>query len=332
MTTVRLKPAQASTLADRIDGGGATTLVLGPGEYVVDPLYVGRSIALVGEAGPEQTVLRARSDSGLLNVYGPMSTVTVRGLTLRGGRADAGGAILASNDVRLSVEHCRFIDNEALQLRGGGIDAGDDVALTVSRCLFVHNRCERGAAVALGVAARAVIDRSVFVDNAATLGGAIWVSESVQLRIMSSTFLGNRASHSTGGGTLFVTGTATFGPTVELINCLVSGERPFVNNPDRPGELSFAHCIVPPGALAQAPHRNEGHNLDIQPDLVELGEHLWALRAGSTGSGTADLNHIDASSLDLRGIRLVQDGAADPGALASPPAVRQAGQYDSIEG
>ncbi len=331
MTTARITTAQAQDLEALLDGGEVTTIVLEAGHYQVDTLYLGSSVSLIGEAGPATTVLEPKGEAALLNVYGAGSTVHIRGLTLRGGRADGGGAIEVSNDVELWVEDCIIDGNRADQFRGGGLYAYGDARVELSRCLLSNNRCERGGALAAGDNAKLRVDRCMFSDNDATLGGALWVSDSAEVTIRSSSFVSNRASHQAGGEALFVTGARDFGPQVTMVNSLVAGKRALVNNPERPGRVSLAHCIVPQDTLAGGALTDGGDNLEVQAELVFLREGLWVLRSGAAGSGTADLDQIPDDALDLLGRPLVQSGAADPGALAAQGDVDEAAQYTHID-
>jgi predicted outer membrane repeat protein len=332
MTTARITTAQAQDLEALLDGGEVTTIVLEPGHYQVDPLFLGGSVSLVGEAGPAQTVLEPKGEGALLKIYGPESSVRIQGLTLRGGRADGGGAIEVFNDVTLLVTDCVISDNQADQFRGGGLYAFGETQVEVSRCLFSKNRCERGGALAAGDNAKLVVDRCMFSDNDATLGGAVWVSDTAEVTIRSSSFVSNRASHPTGGEALFVTGARDLGPQVTLVNSLVAGKRALVNNPERPGRVSLGHCIVPQDTLAGGALTDGGDNLEVQADLVFLSEGLWHLRAGAAGSGTADLGEIAEDARDLLGRPIVQSGAADPGALAARGEGEAAVQYTHIDG
>ncbi len=331
MTTARITTAQAQDLQALLDGGEVTTVVLEPGHYQVDTLFVGGSVSLIGEAGPLKTVLEPKGEEALVKIYGPGSPVHLRGLTLRGGRADGGGAIEVSNDVALKVEDCIIDGNQASQFRGGGLYAFGDAQVELSRCLLSNNRCEQGGALAAADAAKLRVDRCMFSDNDATLGGAVWVSDSAEVTIRSSSFVSNRASHPAGGEALFVTGARDFGPQVTMVNSLVAGKRALVNNPERPGRVSLAHCIVPQDTLAAAALTDGGDNLEVQAELVFLRDGLWFLRPGAAGSGTADLGQIPADALDLLGRPLVQSGAADPGALAAQGDSDEVAQYTHLD-
>ncbi|MBW2458819.1 MAG: right-handed parallel beta-helix repeat-containing protein, partial [Deltaproteobacteria bacterium] len=306
-------------------------ILLEAGHYRINTLFVADSVSLIGESGAAETVVEPKDEGALLKIYGG-NEVLVRGLTLRGGRAEGGGAIEVSNDASVTVEDCVFEGNQADQFRGGGVYAFGEARLELYRCLFVNNRCERGGALAAGDTAKLWVDRCVFSDNDATLGGALWVSDTAEATVRSSTFVSNRAAHPTGGEALFVTGERDIGPQVVMVNTLIAGKRAVVNNPERPGKVSLAHCVVPPDTLAGGTFSDGGDNLEVQAELVLLRAGLWCLRPGSAGAGTAHLEQIPADALDLLGRPLVRDGAADPGALAAVGDSEDVTQYTHIEG
>ncbi len=331
MTTARITPAQAMDLDALLGGGEVTTIVFEPGHYRIHTLFVADSVSLVGEAGAGETVLEPAQEGTLIKVYGG-SGVTVKGLTLKGGRGEGGGAIEVFNDATLRVEDCVFEGNQADQFRGGGVYAFGETTVELCRCLFVNNRCERGGALAAGESAKLLVDRCLFCDNDATLGGALWVSDTAEATLRSSTFVSNRAAHPTGGEALFVTGERDIGPQVVMTNTLIAGKRAVVNNPERPGKVSLAHCLLPQDTLSAGGLTDDGDNLEVQAELVLLRAGLWCLRQGAAGAGMANLEQIPADALDLLGRPLVRDGAADPGALAAIGDSEDVGQYTRIEG
>jgi hypothetical protein len=317
MSALQLTPAQSPELVKALARPEVATVLLGPGEYVLPPLLVERSLTVIGTSGPAVTVLRAEPGRGLFTLCAPGSRVVLRGLTLVGGTADGGGAVEAGNDAEVEIDHCRLFDNRAERLRGGAVQIHGTARVALQRCWLRGNRSERGGAVAVGDDAQACCDRCLFDANEAALGGALWASEAARLEVASSTFVGNRARHEQGGAALFVTGARSFGPSVTLVNTVTSEPGAIVNNPERPGTLALACCIVPPEDRVVGV-RDEGGNLRVQAELTAIAPGLWALRPGTAGSGSANLEHIAADALDLLGEPLVVDGRADLGALAHP--------------
>lgn len=92
-------------------------LCLGPGVHP-GRLYVEHDLTVLAEPG---AVLDAGGRGTALHVAADDVTVLVKGLTLRGGRADAGGGVLLEGRSDLTLEACRVEDNQADALSGGGL-------------------------------------------------------------------------------------------------------------------------------------------------------------------------------------------------------------------
>jgi hypothetical protein len=317
MTTTRLSPG--ADLAAAVRGGvDGDTLLLEPGRYSVDKrLLIKRSITLAGYAGPAQTILEAKDGGELVKVFGSGSTVVIRGLTLRAGVSDGGGAVMVQNDAQALIDDCIFEGNQAVQFGGGAVMGGGQAKLEVVRSIFAGNQAARGGAVALVDKAEGTIDRCTFTGNEAEIGGAVYVEDGAHVVVKSSTFQHNVAKHSHGGADVFVKGTKSHGPVLDIVNCVLAGSKPMVNHPEYPGTLNLAHSIVAPGSLAECGVTKGEAVLEVQPELEEVSRGLFGLRREVAGTGTADLGHIDADALDVLGQPLVREGRADPGAIAA---------------
>ena len=332
MATKRFGPDAVAELQSALDADGPMTIELAPGEYALAPVALSRSITIVGAKGTEQTVLRPRGAHELFALYDGEGETVFRGLTLRGGRAPGGGALIVDGSTRVAVELCTFEDNTAGAIGGGAVHVGARGAATFTRCVFRGNRADLGGALATTFEGRVALDRCFFIDNEAQVGGAIAARGRTTMTVASCTFVDNRASRTDGGGTLFVTGMKTRGPVVEMVNCLVTGERPLAHDPSRPGTVHLSSSILPPNSVAPALAVTAERLLEVQADLIDMGGDLVALRAGAPGSDAADLSRVTKSAVDLLGRPLVREGRADPGAIAGPrgPAAR-VGDFTSMQ-
>lgn len=331
MATKRFGPSAIAELQAALDADQPMTIELEPGDYALGPVILNRSITLVGTKGADQTVIHPAGEHELFAVYGGAGETILRGLTLRGGRAPGGGALIVDGSARVSVELCTFEDNTAGTIGGGAAHVGAQSAASFTRCVFRGNRAELGGALATTFEGRAMLDRCFFIGNEASVGGAIAARERTNVTIASCTFVDNRARRSDGGGTLFLTGMKSSGPVVEMVNCLVTGERPLAHDPSRRGTLHLSTSVLPPNSVAPALADTTKGLFEVQADLVDLGGDLVALRAGAPGSDAADLARVTKSALDLLGRPLVNDGRADPGALAGPRTPGQVGHFTSIQ-
>ena len=320
MPTIRVTQSQANELTAvlRKRRSEPTTIVLEPGEYILELAALIGPVTVQGEAGADRTIVRAAPDQPLLKVSRDGADIIVRGLTLAGGLSRAGGALEITGSTAVLVEDCVLRDNRAPDVMGGAVAAIGRSRITLRRCLLTGNQSEGGGAVVIRGSAVATIDGCMFARNRAVVGGGLVVGDTAQATVQSCTFVANTASHPVGGNDVFTTGIKTHGPTVSLVNCVLASPRPLVNNAERPAHLRLSHSVVPPGGLDDVRLEANLDNLATQIDLVEVAGDRWALAAGSPARGSADLTAIDSGAVDLLGRPRVIDGRADPGALAGP--------------
>lgn len=317
MTTTRLSPGAnlAAAVSSAEDGA---TLLLEPGHYpVAERLLIRSSITLAGYAGPDKTVLVAEEGSELIKAFGQGSSIVIRGLTLRGGVTDGGGAITVMNDCVTLVDDCVFEMNRGEQYSGGAILASARSRVEIVRSVFAGNQAPRGGAIALSESADGTVDRCIFTDNEADIGGAVYVEGAARLSLKSSTFHMNVAKHSHGGSAVFVKGIKGAGPAIDVVNCLFVGSKPLVNHPERPGTLTLSHSIAPSESLAECGVELGESVLQIAAELVEHRPRMFGLKPEVKGTGTASLEHIDADAADMLGKPMIHQGKADPGAIAA---------------
>ena len=239
-------PASASvcTLADHIRSANTNTAVgFCPRGTSHDIITISEDITLAEPLPPITGTITIEggghtiSGDGKFRIFDVSGgNVTLKNLTLTGGKADHGGAVhlragalsvynssfignrtensagaIYANGGTLHIANSRFEDNCA-QLASYALIEGvnrDDRSVDADGCVRIrYTRSEidaevqtnvDGGAIRLLNGAQATIENSVFADNRATYGGAISTSSSnVRLNVIASSFLGNHASESGG--------------------------------------------------------------------------------------------------------------------------------------
>lgn len=207
IATVRYDGLQAALDAavdgDTVDICEATWF----GPFVVPPI----TVTLAARGSPEATILQGDGRGPVL--VASDATVTLRGLTVTGGRPNGatsmGGGLSALRST-VTVEDCVFRDNSHRNGGGIGVDIG---ALTVTGSTFTGNSATGipyysvGGALAAG-AATLVIRDTTFTGNVSEAGGgavSAYAGDSAEL--VRVTFTDNEAMG--GGGADLSTDTAT---------------------------------------------------------------------------------------------------------------------------
>ncbi len=202
------------TLQSIIDGAApGDTIEIGPGTCT-ENLTITKNLTLQG-SGAGATIL----DGGLAGTtvtVGLGATVSIAGVTIRGGAATQGGGIF--NQGVLDIADSTLTGNEATE-RGAGI-FNDGGTLTLDQTLIAGNvaQVSGGGVHAIGATGTVTVTDSEFTGNQAVLdhGGGMNISESTAT-VSRSTFSDNAAGND--GGGLYAVGTGT----VELSNVTVSG-------------------------------------------------------------------------------------------------------------
>jgi hypothetical protein len=218
-TAASLRAHAAASADDSVICIGANINLSGAGYglgHVTIPGDV--TIALVGIT-PQTTITGPTDDSYIFTSYDMVNpgddTVTFANLTLEGGRAARGGAImvkgyyLAGNRRSLVIDHVTFRDNEAANgaptSHGGAVYGNRLRSVSITNSTFVDNSAaSSGGAVFLkDIDGPVVIQDSTFTSaSAADSGGGLWVGgNTVPLVYMADAeFVGNSALSGYGGG------------------------------------------------------------------------------------------------------------------------------------
>jgi hypothetical protein len=159
----------------------------------------GRILALRG-AGPGRTVLNGAGIDRVLDVQA--STLSLSGLTIRGGKALNGGGLQIQGASFVEVADSEVRDGQATA-NGGGILAIGATRLIVRRTTIAGNRAAAGGGLIAGSDVEVV--ESTLTDNEASTGGGI-AQLGGSLRVEQSTVSGNRALIGAGGGIDVVAG------------------------------------------------------------------------------------------------------------------------------
>lgn len=229
-------PVGDSLLSDtiRFEAGLAGTITLNQGE-----LSVRSRMSISGPGAGVVTVASDMTTTRVFNVSNSMTSivfVTIRDLTITGGRDSLGGGII--NRESLRVENCIIIGNTATM--GGGIYNADTGALTVVGGSIEANFGSGSALYNLG---QATLSNSSIRNNLGNETGVVTNASSATLTIENSSIDDNDPNALCGGihnsGALTIRGTTItnnksqggfvggvlndVGGTATLLNCTISG-------------------------------------------------------------------------------------------------------------
>jgi parallel beta-helix repeat protein/predicted outer membrane repeat protein len=207
-------------ILDRYDD--IATIHVSAGTYRENVVIAPGDSGLVIEgAGPEYTVIDGGQAGSCVSMY-QVGEVTIKGCTIRNGRAHTGAGVYAHLS-GLTMENCYIEDNEGTY--GGGFwfwndsglvlrdcvlsgnraayGGGGDLCLrgTLTNCTIKDNQGQRGGGL-LVHAATVLIDGCRFIGNTATDGGGLYTQSDVRPTIRQSEFTSNYATGS--GAGLFI--------------------------------------------------------------------------------------------------------------------------------
>ena len=129
-------PGDYDTIQEAINAANDNdTIVVHPGTYPEGPLDLrGKSLELVGDAGPEVTkiLMDTGSVSSVITITGEQPSVSITGFTITGGTGEngLGGGITVDSPTNVLVQNCWITGNYADD-KGGGIYASADSQMTI---------------------------------------------------------------------------------------------------------------------------------------------------------------------------------------------------------
>ncbi len=194
--------ANATAAADTIVFASAIegqTLVLTGGE-----LTASRDLTIDGNQNNDESAITISGNraSRILDVTGSETDVSIRDLTMTGGRTEEefGGAIhfVARS---LSISNSSMSDNYAYG--GGGAVRFNGTNLNITNSAFFSNEAGAGGAILID-GGDTFIASSNFIQNGSYVGGAIRSNSTGKTLIQDSMFLQNSGRYD--GGALFVRG------------------------------------------------------------------------------------------------------------------------------
>ena len=193
-------------------------IVVAPGQYAERLTIVDKSLALVvsdeanSDGDTAAAVIDADNSGTALTIEAKnpdAATVTIEGLTLTRGKAEAGGGVQISG-ATVVLKACRIEDNWAD--RGGGLSLGNGAVVTLEDCTIDGNAVNlpwggnyqkhHGGGLFVGAATLTLRDCTVS-NNRATWGGGLMLRRNATATIEDTIFQGNQAtSHYAQGGAI----------------------------------------------------------------------------------------------------------------------------------
>jgi len=274
-------------------------------------------------------------------------TLTLRNMTLSGGRATYGAAIRLRGSARAAIDQVTFSKHSA---EGGAAIASmsADASATVSRSSFLRNRAnEYGGAINV-TRGSVTISKSSFVSNQAGFFGGALHTEYGSIVVSDSTFIDNSAI---GGGVLNAHfGTATLTHVTMLNNLATQSNGNAIVN--TASAIYLRNSIVGGGGVAEdcsGGLTQATGNLSEDGTCITTGRFGDPMLGASTGQpawrppldGSPAIDAADptfCSETDQNGTPRPQGGGCDIGAIESttarPPEPDSAppvcGLYDQI--
>lgn len=159
-----------SIISGVLIAGSGDTVLVAPGSYFEATIHIDKSVHLVSEVGPDETVIThmgtPETDENVIRVENAIDC-SIIGFTIRGGICDWAS-------------------------RGGGLLIGQSDVLVMNNKIHA-NWCANGGGVYItGNPAPSIISNLIF-SNSAFVGGGIYVSDSSPL-IMNNTIVDNSVS------------------------------------------------------------------------------------------------------------------------------------------
>jgi predicted outer membrane repeat protein len=315
------------------------TIQLAAGEYVAAGLNVNTSVAIRGE-GAAKTTIDGQGRDTLLIVSG--GTLTLEGLTLRGGAGLIGGAARVAAGGALTLRRVTLEANSADQggaiyAAGTGVIVEDTILsgntagvggaiyiaggpLTMTRTEILGNSAGAGGGLFIGPAGTADLRAVTFSGNQAdTVGGGIFIQNGALL--LANGVLQENVAGARGGGLFNDGGKAEIDYSTAIANSAPAGAA-IAAPPAATGQTWVAYSVLSGPALCAGPVT--GQSILADDDSCGLAAKP-ATNLDADGRPTYNSNAIDAGPISLcatRGATLTTDRRGEPRPAGSDGATR----------
>lgn len=186
-----LVPRQHRTIQAAIGAAQpGDTIAVAPGTYR-GTITIRKPLVLIGEQGPEKTILDGGDSVRVIHVEGVRKGAIV-GFGIRGGKANGGGGIQIVRDTTFAVGGCVLTKNWE-----SAIGVWESKEIAISGCTISNNQ---GSGVRVNDTTVAVFDCE-FRNNEGHEGAGLFLGNSrLMIPLRNTLFEGNRAKGGVGGG------------------------------------------------------------------------------------------------------------------------------------
>ena len=201
----RMVPTKSLSIQAAIDAASAGDTIWVASGVHKGPFTIRKPVVLVGDGGPDSTILDGGGATRVLDVEGVRGGALI-GFGIRGGKASSGGGVRCARDTLFAFEDCNFDGN----WEGG-------LALWLCQEMMIRGskfRNNQGSGLVIESSTAAILECR-FLDNKGHEGGGVSLRGSrILFPVRESTFERNRAEGSTGGAL-----NASDSSEVTLSNC-----------------------------------------------------------------------------------------------------------------
>ena len=201
----RIVPTKRLSIQAAIDAASPGDTIWVASGVHKGPFTIRKPVVLVGDGGPDSTILDGGGTTRVLDVEGVRGGALI-GFGIRGGKASSGGGVRCARDTMFSFEDCNFDGNWE-----GGLALWSCQEMMIRGSKFRNNL---GSGLVIESSTAAILECR-FLDNKGHEGGGISLRGSrILFPLRESTFERNRAEGSTGGAL-----NASDSSEVTLSNC-----------------------------------------------------------------------------------------------------------------
>jgi len=335
------------------------TITVKAGTYEENIFILGKSISLMAQDGPEQTIIDGgQKDSVIVIDHTGKGETKIEGFTIRNGKAYNGGGIYCRGDSHTTITNCTISGNSAND--GGGIYCRGDTS--ISHCTISGNSAYNGGGIYCW--GDTSISNCTISGNSAKYGGGILCGGDTT--ISNCTISGNSAQDDGGGiycwGDTTISNCTISGNSAErgggiycdwysspsISHCTISGNSanygggiyedfssPQITNcilwADSPHEIDWANSFFPTITYSDIQGGWSGQgNIDADPLFVDPNSGDYQLKAGSPCIDAANPNAPGLPATDIIGNPRVINGLPDMGAYEFTGIINQPPVLDLI--